>query len=115
MGGTTLKPQASDSGITSHMDAASSSFLSYGLTSAIEDALKACVETKGIKRLLLRADMLQTVGISNLKEVVAAHQEKPISRTTGLLTLTASQFENLRWQSLFKIGGIQYELTNVQI
>ncbi|KAI9440274.1 acid protease [Lactarius psammicola] len=37
------------------------------------------------------------------------------SRTTGLLTLTASQFENL--QSLFfNIGGVQYELTpNAQI
>jgi hypothetical protein len=50
-----------------------------------------------------------------LASQIAEHPIFAPSRTTGLLTLTASQFENL--QSLFfDIGGVQYELTpNAQI
>ncbi|KAH9979938.1 acid protease [Lactifluus volemus] len=72
--------------------------LILGLTSGIVDT--------GTTLILIATDAFQTY-----QQITGA----TLDQTTGLLTITASQFENL--QSLFfNIGGISYELTpNAQI
>jgi hypothetical protein len=79
--------------------------INYGSGGAILDSTAGIVDT-GTTLVLIATDAFQ-----KYQEATGA----TLDQTTGLLTLTASQFENL--QSLFfDIGGVQYELTpNAQI
>ncbi|KAH9979933.1 acid protease [Lactifluus volemus] len=95
---TSTSPASRYWGVDQTVTYGSSGETILGLTSGIVDT--------GTTLILLATDAFQTY-----QQATGA----TLDQTTGLLTITASQFENL--QSLFfNIGGISYELTpNAQI